>query len=391
MADMLSSLEQTNLNRINNLLGGWIPEFAALGDRELAGAESQQAWIRHVGSVNALFQGIAKRKHPEVQKALIAFKGFVDSVNAKILSARKAAGAAAATFADAEARVAKITAAYADLGALTLPAEQERIEAWVKQAKSQLAYLPRAQAQLAELVAKAPDGARYAVNERFYRVDMPGRLQAMLAEAQRQAAARIEQMEWMLGFVEATDPGEESHVMNRLRGEQVEEKLREIRALAAEARAMESLESDFAGWTPGRLASCAQRLDEAAAAYVRKAEAAVASVRMPEDRCETALAAVAAAKLAEKGFAPARRLVVNYGPQTKASTSTCIEGEWIVTYRVTWEEFQAVTAEAEGEAVHLFYNDFRRYSAGDPATTLGAWLFTGRFQGQRILAEHVAG
>jgi hypothetical protein len=99
--------------------------------------------------------------------------------------------------------------------------------------------------------------------------------------------------------------------------------------------------------------------------------------------------AIARDQLLAKGYGTPRRLVVNYDLHDKESTRTVVEGEWLVTYRLKWQEFQAVSAEATADGFALFYNDFCRYSAGDPGTSLGVWQFCGRFQGQKILEENI--
>lgn len=385
----LSSLEQTNLNRIKNNLASWTEEFASLSERELQNAAEQDRWIRNVNSLNGLFEGIQNKRHPEVHAALVSFKAFVDRVNAAIIAARKGLADSSAKYADAGKRVEEMLEIYGDSSALRLPAAREEIEAWCARALAQRDYLPKAQALLADIVANAPDGKKYEVNERYYRVEMPGRVQGRIALARQQFDFRLQKMKEAVDWADATDPANESHVSNRLTPDAVAESLEEMKALAREAELLKAFAARLAPETLSTLEGLAGELSRAMADFARKGEAAVASVRMPEDLGDSGLADIAGRIIPERGFGPVERLVINYGLHRKDSTATVVEGEWLVTYKTAWEEFQAVSAEAAEGGYALFYNDFTKNVQGTPGTELGRWMLSGRFQGQRILKENI--
>jgi hypothetical protein len=385
----LSSMDQTNLNKIRGNLDSWTAELNGLGNKELSNATEQDRWIRNVGSLNGLFGNIQNQKHPDVQASFQVFKGFVDTVNGKINAARETLAGAQARYADADKRAADIFEVYSDISPLRLPAEREVVEEWIARTIAQMDYLTRAQETLKDFSVNAPNPAPFTAPERYYRVDMPEKLKRMVDESNGQFDWRLTHMQQTIDYVRDTDIKNESHVSNRLKPDQVAEKLQEIRLLIAEAEALIPYETKLLKQSGERLKALKGSLEAAARVYSQKGEAAVASVRMPDDTGNPELARTAGDILTARGFGPVKRFVINYDIHEKDSKRTVIEGEWLVTYRLHWKEFQAATAEQEGDSFYLFYNDFCNYDAGDPSTTLNKWLHTGRFRGQKILEENI--
>lgn len=384
----LSSMDQTNLNKIKGNLESWTAELAGLGNRELAPSTEQDRWIRNVNSLNQLFSSIQNQGHADVQAVFQKFKAFVDAVNSKVTAAREASAGAAAKYADADKRVADIVAVYSDISGLSLPAPKEKLDEWIDRAVAQKQYLPKAQEALKDLAANAPNGAQYATQERYYRVDMPGKIDRMIQEATQQFEWRKERMQEAIDWVKATDARNESHVSNRLTPDRITEKLEELRSLQEEAASLSNFEARLLG--KATMKALADGLAQASKDFAAKGEVAIASVRMPADLNKPELAAIAQAKIPERGFGPIRRLVINYDIHEKESTKKVIEGEWIVTYRIRWKEFQATTVEKVGSDWYLFHNDFTYYTSGDPSTTLNQWMLTGRFQSRKILEANIS-
>jgi hypothetical protein len=95
-----------------------------------------------------------------------------------------------------------------------------------------------------------------------------------------------------------------------------------------------------------------------------------------------------------KDINPALRLVINsqrvtrhekkeaeIRPGTVSTTATIYEWQW--------DEFQVATAEKVGDETYVFYNTIKYFYKGAPTTPLDRWLLSGRFQGQKILAENI--
>jgi len=385
----LSSMDQTNLNKITKNLASWTEELAALGVKELAPPTEQDRWIRNVNSINALFKAIENQKHPDVQAAFKTFNTFVTSVNTKITAAREASKNAETKYADADKRVEDVIAIYSDISGISLPAPKEKLDEWINRALTQKQYLPKAQAILADIVANAPNGAKHASQERYYRVEMPGKINRMIQEATQSMESRKAMMRDSIAWANETDIKNESHVKNRLTPERIQEILAEMKALQEEAVSLQTFESKLAGKDTGAFKALAESLATAATAFARKGEVAIASVRMPKDVGKPDLAKTAQDIIIARGFGPIKRLVINYDIHEKESTSKVIEGEWIVTYRLRWKEFQATTVEKVGADYYLFHNDFTYYTTGDPSTTLNKWMLTGRFQSQKILEANI--
>jgi len=133
----LSSMDQTNLNKITKNLASWTEELAALGVKELAPPTEQDRWIRNVNSINALFKAIENQKHPDVQAAFKTFNTFVTSVNTKITAAREASKNAETKYADADKRVEDVIAIYSDISGISLPAPKEKLDEWINRALTQ--------------------------------------------------------------------------------------------------------------------------------------------------------------------------------------------------------------------------------------------------------------
>ena len=64
-------------------------------------------------------------------------------------------------------------------------------------------------------------------------------------------------------------------------------------------------------------------------------------------------------------------------------------GSSLIAYDLDWEQFQAATAEAEGDKVFIWYNTLKYYHKAHRTTPVGRWILADRFKGGRILRENV--
>lgn len=222
------------------------------------------------------------------------------------------------------------------------------------------------------------------------------------ADLDLQIADAIEELD----YVDGLDPMDAHAQANVFLGEGQAETMR---GRLAEVRSVVQAAVDFdrrLGRENDRAALPA-RVEQTAAGYEAKREAALSVVRMPDAAStEPELIEIARTTLANPDYAagPIERLVVNVDRRSFEMESSDIEIDRIdvslggnvtasgtqTTYHYVWDQFQVATAEPVGDRHFIFYNTLKYFTSGAPTTPLKRWILAERLQTVEIPKANIA-
>ena len=203
----------------------------------------------------------------------------------------------------------------------------------------------------------------------------------------------------LIDFVAETDPSDFNHRASRLVGKGAYEQLATRLEQTREAVRVTALfDRGIARQGGPDRAAQAEAVEGALASLAEKRRIALDTIRLPEPASDDPkLLEVVEQVLGEAGHGFERAVVSTDVRKLEKETgdfeAESVSGDKIsgtmTVYRYAWEEFQAVTAEREGELVYLWANEFRFYTAGSETTPLNRWILSDRFQTMQILEENV--
>ncbi len=239
---------------------------------------------------------------------------------------------------------------------------------------------------------------RLASMERWIGVDTVRRLRERVDQATELVDSYVKNGQEAASFLMKTDITDPQQVTTRLLGEgsfdnymaRLKDGLRYIEI----ARAFDAGLHRTAKRSLERKAQ-EERIRRAMKHLEQLAELAIHAIHMPPAQSKDAkLLAAAIAALKKSGHARHERIVINFDVKDydQWRGSARLDSSVIRTssFHYIWREFQATTAEKEGDNYWLYANRFKFYKSADPQTRTGVWYLSQRFKTTRILKENIA-
>ncbi len=229
-------------------------------------------------------------------------------------------------------------------------------------------------------------------------------LKQLEANVQVQVDATEDTLKWFRDL----DPTDQQSLENAFLG-----KGREAESLERLDRELHIVEAGIALDTLLKRETLAQRqalrdvIIQAKTRYRRQRAEALQSVRMPNAAStNAALLRIAQETLAKPKYEIGKilKLVINSDKVARKKETSEIEIDEVdvrlsgdlklsgtkTTTRYEWEQFQVATAEPADNAVYIFYNTLKYFTAGASTTPLNRWVLSQRIQGSEIPKENLA-
>jgi len=394
-ASRLTAQDQIRLDRVRGNIDALVGSLEGLAAMELQQPAERQVWQGRVQRSRQDIDAFAGlRGVGEVDAALAAM------TRAEQLYAERVAEAdrQLAELGDVTGRFAAIEARYTGSGKLPEilrdPASPQDVAAWGQAFLAFRTSLQQDGSYLQDIGGRTTLISRQDHDRlsRWVNQELPPRLERIEAETMGGVDRRIAALMQPLAFMADVKPGDSGKITNLyLNSDTYAQRLGEmdevVRLLDTALQLDRMLGFDTAGHE--------QRKAELAALRGRieaTMEAALADARMPPNRGDAGLAAIAeeVLKTPTYGVGSWQRLVVNAPKVRHAERRFEAEGSSLVAYDMVWEQFQVATAEPEGDQLFVYYNTLKFFESGYRTTPTGRWILAERFKGGRILPENLA-
>lgn len=358
----------------------------------------------------AAIQAVGEQGHPDVawcRHRLAAFNTRLEeriAAGVKLQLERRKAEEAAGV--DVNARLAALREAF-DPATLRLelapPYSAERVQAWVAEVKTLRQVARAGQAEMEAIRAKYPRYAKDPAVDDMHR-RFASWLPAQLAQAtldlagldatgaRRPGAGKLSEL-IDRGEASRRAPPSDADLANDA---WVAGVLRDLREGAAAAEALRLVQKGLFERDDPALGQQAAGLRAAAAALEERGQRALAGTRMPAAAStDPGLVKLARDCLAnpEYGVGPYERLVITSAPtrQTAKRSDRWVEGDYLYirTWTEEWEEMYVVLAEKTGEHHRLVTYVLKLVHRSAGMKPEGRWYVHERWEGARILPEHI--
>lgn len=386
----LSSLEQTQFNRLSRDIARSISIVAETKEPDVLNAANVQNWRTAAENHRTNLGNLGRSDRPEVA----ALGPEIDRLVALIDERVAGATGSRQSLGDFEARLTAIEKNYSaqpvpapeapPLVAAEMRAYATRLQSLREQTAADLAYLQKLapspfapanmssrihwQQQRADEIAKSLQATRSAIDN--VRADA-ARTVAFVASSERDA--RLGNEDLFSGLAR---------------------QLGEAAANLEGALALYETLGDTAAAQAVRTSLAAVTAEQPR--LEKRFEQAVAGVRLPKPvSTDAALLRAARTAIAAAGYdasaiaavainAPLKRLEKKEGEVNPGVAYTRI-----TVYSYAWDQFQVTTAEKVGDRHYLFYNTLKYFHSGAPTTPTGRWVLADRIKGSPILKQNL--
>ncbi len=386
-------------------------ELAATAPEKVALKKNNDYFMTGARNLLAVLKGLKSQDHPTVKASYTRLQSFVKNVDAKttdgIARIEKARATAAAESKLVDEELAKIEAFFErkkdQKFHLEPPFGELRMRKWIEEIKGHWAIQKKGLAQLQRLVKEHPDyakGNRVGKLRHIFETYLPTRLTRGINRTVGwfEVSAGKQQSDMLFRIANGKKLIENEFKESWLADDKwVEKALVELEQGAEAARAMVIWQKEYYRKDDPEHAKLATALIAATRKLDEAAKRVIADTRMPEQRGDASLAAIAKKLLTDKkvkyGVGPYRRLVVNSKKQRESAEreEAREEGSYLVItkWTETWDHFQVCLAEEVDGTLRLVYYSFKYFVSAPKWKTRGEWFCSDRIVSRRILPENV--
>ena len=180
----------------------------------------------------------------------------------------------------------------------------------------------------------------YASMERYYRVDIPRRIEEAIEETKWMIKRKIKDIKKRLKWIDNIDENDSHHKANSLQPKKVKRTVAELESYVEKIGAIQVFETKFLKKSPNSLDSLNKRAKQSIKSLLKKAEVCLGDTRMDKGFDRPDLIKIAKETLKKKSYGvnPYERITVNYDLKKRSSKKSYIDGDTITTYFYKWNK-----------------------------------------------------